>query len=212
MLMGGPRPKKPKDSTTADVTEKQEDIPDVTEKSPETKTRARAAKFDDLFGDSDEEDILSPATKPPKGGTKPRSPSHMAEADIPAPVLEPPPLENEDTKSPADKIKARAAKFDDLFGESEDDADEDIFSTRDKSTARSIFSGDRISGSESPAPSSIEQDSGPGAPKSKASPNSNIAKLQSNLKFNPAMLMGGPRPPLHKQTDKQPEQPTPAQR
>ena len=190
MLMGGSRPKKPKEP---------EIIEEPKSESIGTKTKARAAKFDDLFDGSDEEDMFS-VPELPKNQDKPKISHSTTQADR----TEPSSPEGVSGSNNEDKIKQRAAKFDDLFGDSDEDS-EDIFAAEEKKNSHSVLSEETTKKPESPVQSTIEPDSGPIAQKSKASPNSNIAKLQNNLKFNPAMLMGGPRPPIHKQKEPTPE-------
>ena len=198
MLMGGPRPKKQNEAVNVEDAEKTEDV-NVNE-IPDNKLKAKAAKFDDLFGDSDEEDIFSTQEKElPKSTEKPNGTDLVAQL---APKLNYEKTKDTDNvKSPAKEVKARAAKFDDLFGESDDEAG-DIFSSREKPSSQSVLSDEQIPRAEPQTDPSTEVDSGPSTPKTKAAPNSNIAKLQNNLKFNPAMLMGGARPPVSKQTEK----------
>ena len=186
MLMGGPRPKKPKEP---------EVIEEPKSDSIDTKTKARAAKFDDLFDGSDEEDMFS-VPELPKSQDKPEISQSATQADS----TEPSSPAKVSGSNNEDKIKQRAAKFDDLFGDSDEDS-EDIFAAEEKKNPRPVLSEEKSEKPESPIQSAVEPDSGPVVQKSKASPNSNIAKLQNNLKFNPAMLMGGPRPPVHKQKE-----------
>ena len=164
-------------------------IPDEVVETKQKKLQARAAKFDDLFADSDDdEDMFNHSNE--KETTVEDAKSRSNDVDVMKKPTPPAISDSEElvsstlVKMPAEINVLNTPELPRLS--TEKTAKEVADNTVKEAAIPAVLGG----GSSTP---DIMTNS-PSSQIKKASPDSKIAKLGNTLNFNPAMLMGGPRP------------------
>ena len=135
------------------------------------KPKIRAEKFDDIFGDSDEEDDVSFGTTPPtKKKDKPVSLSNQSSSTGSSLSSN----KNQETVS-KEKTPAKTNKFDDLFGSSDDE--DDIFSGT-KSPAKPPVAHPKVATPNESPTAKVEDDVETSKPSKETSSKQNAGKTQ----------------------------------